>query len=95
MRSETAKKILDRTPNSIKEKVREYTDKIVRDNKLKNDMENKKLEQPIIRILNGNYETIMTIGAWNSCEHELKDLAIEFVEKINKYYENQSDNKEN
>lgn len=46
-------------------------------------------DAPIVRILDEAYETIITIGAWSSCEHELKDLAIEFVEKVKAHYRSQ------
>ncbi len=30
---------------------------------------------------------IMTIGSWNSCEHEDKDLAAEFINKLSLKYQ--------
>jgi hypothetical protein len=43
-----------------------------------------------VRLLDGQCN-IITIGAWESCEHSRKDLAIEFVGNLVRSYKNELD----
>lgn len=65
------------------EQAKSIVETIQKHNKILDDLNEKDI---CLKIMQGTY-CIMTIGAWNSCEHSDKQIAIDFIELLKSTYE--------